>query len=293
MSLSQPGILSQIAPAGRYVTVSVVPGAPARALVDRLRRLRVDDTLVVGLGEPLARAVAAAIPGLRTFPALSGPGCSVPSTQGAVLLHTRGDDHGGTLHAMRRALELLGDHVRIEEDLAGFRHDTGRDLSGYEDGTENPKGAAATAAAIVSGAGAGLDGSSFVAVQRWLHDLASLERLDDRARDALIGRDRATNAELADAPVHAHIRRSQQESFEPPAFMVRRSMPYGTTREHGLYFVAYVAALATFERMLTRMAGIDDGIVDGLFAFSRPVSGGYYWCPPLDGNELDLRLLGA
>jgi hypothetical protein len=24
------------------------------------------------------------------------------------------------------------------------------------------------------------------------------------------------------------------------------------------------------------------GVVDGLFTFSRPVTGGYYWCPPLD-----------
>ncbi len=73
--------------------------------------------------------------------------------------------------------------------------------------------------------------------------------------------------------------------------MVRRSMPYGTVGEHGLYFVAFVAALDTFERMMARMAGLEDGIVDGVFQFSRPVSGGYYWCPPLEGEHLDLRAL--
>ena len=40
-----------------------------------------------------------------------------------------------------------------------------------EDGTENPKGEDAVAAAIVDGRGAGLDGSSYVAVQQWVHDL--------------------------------------------------------------------------------------------------------------------------
>jgi len=289
--VTQAGILSPITLAGRYVTVSLVPGAPARELIGRLRQLRIDDTIVVGVGEPFVRAVNATVPGLRTFPALSGPGCSVPSTQGALLLHTRDTDHGGSLHAMLRALAVLGDHIRIDEDLVSFKHGTGRDLSGFEDGTENPKDDAAVAAAIVAGAGPGLDGSSFVAAQRWIHDLRRLEGFDATTRNALIGRDVASNTELADAPVHAHIRRSQQESYDPPAFMVRRSMPYGTAREHGLFFIAYVAALAAFERMMTRMAGIDDGIVDGLFQFSRPVSGGYYWCPPVDGHALDLRAL--
>ena len=38
------------------------------------------------------------------------------------------------------------------------------------------------------------------------------------------------------------------------------------------------------------MAGKDDGIVDGLYRFTRAVSGGYYWCPPiLEDGALDLR----
>jgi putative iron-dependent peroxidase len=31
--------------------------------------------------------------------------------------------------------------------------------------------------------------------------------------------------------------------------------------------------------------------VDGLFTFSRPVTGGYYWCPPVARGRLDLRRL--
>jgi putative iron-dependent peroxidase len=291
MTTSQPGILRPIALAGRYVTLALAPGASARALLGRLAELRIDESVVVGLGEPLARAVGATIPGLHTFPALSGPGCAVPSTQAALFVHTRAGDHGDALHLMRRVLAALGDGVRIEDDVVAYKHDTGRDLSGYEDGTENPRDQAAIDAAVVAGAGAGLDGASFVAVQRWVHDLAALDRLEAAARDRLIGRNRESNVELEDAPASAHVRRSAQESFDPPAFMVRRSMPYGTVHEHGLYFVAYVAALSAFERMMRRMAGLDDGVVDGVFGFSRPVSGGYYWCPPVEGERLDLRAL--
>ncbi len=284
---SQPGILDPIAAAGRYVTLDATPDLRARDLVARLARLAVDASLVIGLGEPLVRALDVSLPGLRTFPALSGVGCVVPSTQAAVFVHARGADHGDTLHAMQRALAALGSGLRVVEDIVGFRHLEGRDLSGYEDGTENPTGDDALAAALTP------DGASFVAAQRWIHDLAGFDKLSPRERDLVIGRNRDSNDELVDAPPSAHVKRAAQEDYEPPAFMVRRSMPYGSVSEHGLYFVAYAASLAPFERVLTRMIGRDDGIVDGLFRFSRPVSGGYYWCPPVTAGHLDLRALAG
>ena len=57
--------------------------------------------------------------------------------------------------------------------------------------------------------------------------------------------------------------------------------------------VAYAATLDPFERILRRMAGLDDGIGDALLKMSRAVTGGYFWCPPVvAGNHLDLRALG-
>ena len=74
--------------------------------------------------------------------------------------------------------------------------------------------------------------------------------------------------------------------------MVRRSQPWASDDGQGLEFIAYGASLDAFERMLTRMVGIEDGLSDALFTFSRPVNGAYYWCPPLLDNRLDLALLG-
>jgi putative iron-dependent peroxidase len=270
----QPGILSAVTPAARYIVLDVPPDISAKDVAGQLRELRIDEGLIVGLGEPLLRALDIANPAVRTFPALAGPGCAIPSTQGSILLMTRGEDHGDTLLAMQRAMAALGRGLRIVEDVAAFRHGTGRDLTGYEDGTENPTGDKGIAAAIAA------DGSSYVAVQRWIHDLGGFEKLSPAERNAVFGRDRESNDELADAPPSAHVKRTAQEDFEPAAFMVRRSMPYGTVTEHGLYFVAYGHSFDAFEAVLHRMIGRDDGIVDGLFQFSRPVSGGYYWCPP-------------
>jgi len=246
---------------------------------------------VLGLGLPFCARLGAAIDGLRAFPALAGAGCAVPSTQGALFCALLGDDRGDLLHASRRVTQLLGAGFRVAEVVDMFTYREGRDLSGYIDGTENPQDQAAVDAAVVHGRGPGLDGGSFVAVQRWVHDFDALAAKTQAGRDAIIGRSAATNQELGDAPASAHVKRAAQESFEPPAFLLRRSMPYVGADESGLFFVAYGESLERFERVLRRMLGLTDGVVDALFEFTRAVSGGYYFCPPLHDGRIDLRAM--
>jgi putative iron-dependent peroxidase len=69
-------------------------------------------------------------------------------------------------------------------------------------------------------------------------------------------------------------------------------MPWVSGSEQGLEFIAYGASLDLYERVLRRMLGLEDGIVDAMFSFTRPVTGGYYWCPPVSGTRLDLAALG-
>ena len=42
---------------------------------------------------------------------------------------------------------------------------------------------------------------------------------------------------------------------------------------------------------LRRMVGADHGITDALFKFPRPLTGGYFWCPPVRNGRLDLRAI--
>ena len=39
------------------------------------------------------------------------------------------------------------------------------------------------------------------------------------------------------------------------------------------------------------MLGRDDGIVDALFTFTRPITSAYYWCPPVKDRKLDLSAI--
>jgi porphyrinogen peroxidase len=286
-----------LAPSGRLGRVHVFTLARADADL-RGPLLQLGSTLdygraVVGLGAPLCMGFDRAWPWLRPFPALSGPGCAVASTQGALACLLLGDDRGELLQQSRALCRMLGPDFVLAERIDTFIYRDGRDLTGYVDGTENPKDERAREAAVVADRGPGFDGGSLLALQRWVHDLDAFDRFTPAQRDALMGRNRESNEELADAPASAHVKRAAQESFEPEAFMVRRSMPYSSDGEAGLCFLAFAESLDRYERVLRRMLGLDDGIVDGLFAFSRAVSGGYYFCPPLDGRgKLDLSALG-
>lgn len=285
-SAEQPGILAPVPPCGLSLTFRLAHEADPRPALARLGDGFDPAWGVIGIGEPLVRALGASVSGLRSFLSLAGPACSVPATQSALWCFLRGDDRGALFDAGEHLKALLGDAFALDDALDTFLYAGGRDLTGYEDGTENPKDEDAAEAALAD------DGASFVAVQRWVHDLAHFRAHSQAEQDDIIGRRREDNEELDTAPASAHVKRSAQESYVPPAFMLRRSMPWAAAHEQGLVFIAYGRSLDAFEQVMRRMAGLEDGIVDALFTFSRPLTGGYYWCPPLKAGRLDLSRIG-
>ena len=204
----------------------------------------------------------------------------MPSTQADLWLWVR-DDNPGEVVLRGRALEdALSSLFQFGAAVDGFKHGEGEggrglDLTGYEDGTENPEGEEAVAAALAA------DGSSVVAVQQWRHNLAQFDRFDQGEKDFMIGRRLSDNEELDDAPESAHVKRTAQESFDPEAFVLRRSLPWAGPDGEGLMLVAFGFSPEAFEAQMRRMAGEEDGITDALFRFSTPVTGGYFWCPPV------------
>ncbi|MDH5182999.1 MAG: Dyp-type peroxidase [Gammaproteobacteria bacterium] len=292
MSAIQTGILAPLTPHSRFLYFIMEPEtADVAHTLAHLSEFVDGEQTIVGLGQSLILALGKTLPGMTVFPALVGPGFEVPSTQYALWFWLRGDDRG-ELHLRSREIEhSLAMDFRLEEVLDGFVYADSRDLTGYIDGTENPQDDAALAAAMVQGVGEGLDGSSFVAVQQWQHDLEYFEHMSEEDQDNIIGRRKSDNEELADAPESAHVKRTAQESFSPEAFILRRSMPWAEGNEAGLNFIAFGRSFDAYEALLNRMVGHEDGIADGLFSFSRPISGGYYWCPPMKDDKLDLQAL--
>ncbi len=289
---AQTAIFEPIPVHARHLFFDLKPSADIRAALVSLAAACDGQSVVLGIGEPLSQAVGVPVPGLRGFPVLPQAKPPIPATQHALWLWLRGDEPGTLLLRGHELEALAAPAFALKQAIVSFRHQDYRDLTGYEDGTENPEGEAAAEAASAMGQGAGIDGSSYAAVQQWLHDFGKFDAMQPAEQNNCFGRDRVSNEELEDAPESAHVKRTAQEDFEPEAFVVRRSMPWVAGEDAGLVFLAFGKSFDAFEAQLRRMTGHDDGITDALFRFTRPLTGGYYWCPPIKGGAADLSALG-
>jgi putative iron-dependent peroxidase len=104
-------------------------------------------------------------------------------------------------------------------------------------------------------------------------------------QERVFGRTKPDSIELNEVakPRNAHIARVVIEENGEELEIYRRSVPYGTVREHGLFFVAFSADPNRFDKMLARMfCTSGDPQQDHLTDFSRPVSGSYYFAPSFE-----------
>ena len=223
--------------------------------------------------------------GLRPFKAIAAGGRSAPNTGGDLLLHALSKRADLNFELAMRIMRALGDAAEVGEEVHGFRYLDSRDLTGFIDGTENPKGRTPRArAALIGDEDPVFAGGSYVFTQRYVHDLKSWAGLPRKAQERVIGRTKGKSTELSDKakPPTAHISRVVIEEGGEELEIVRHSFPYGTVSEHGLFFIAYTRNLDIPDTMLRRMLGASgDGLHDHLMDYTRAVSGATFFAPSL------------
>ncbi len=288
MSTPQPGIFAQGTRAHRFLEFDLLAESKPDAVHDALAGLRQPSVtaggvnIVVGFGADLwRRSAPGATPAdLKAMPEIEGV-AHIPHDVW-IWIHGTGDDV--LLDIARGITALLAPVAVLAAETDAFVYQDSRDLTGFLDGTENPAVEEAFEVATIAEGCTGA-GGSFVIAQRWVHDLAAFHALSDREQENVIGRTKADSIEMDDdvKPPTAHIARVVIEEDGEELEIYRRSVPYGTVSEHGLYFVAFSADASRFEKMLRRMFGQSgDAVHDRLTDFSRPVTGAFYFVPSLE-----------
>jgi putative iron-dependent peroxidase len=243
--------------------------------------------VVVGFGADLWRRVAPehTPDDLVPFEAIEGvDGFTMPADQHDLWLWFHGGGPDSVFDLARHAALSLRPCAEVATEQACFTYQASQDLTGFEDGTENPTIDEAPGVAAIPAGRPGA-GGSIVLLQRWVHDLDGFEQLEPEDRERVIGRTLHGSLELdasLDVP-RAHIRRVVIEDDAGEELEIfRRSVSFGGVLEHGLQFVAFSADRARLERMLQRMAGLEDGVRDQLTEFSTPTGAAWYVAPPSD-----------
>jgi porphyrinogen peroxidase len=155
---------------------------------------------------------------------------------------------------------------------------------GFVDGTENPRGAAASEAAIVGAEDPAFSGGSYVIVQKYLHDMAAWNALPTETQENVIGRRKLSDVELSDAekPSYAHNALTNIEQNGRQLQILRDNMPFGRPGhgEFGTYFIGYCRTPSTTELMIRNMfVGNPPGNYDRLLDVSHPITGTLFFVP--------------
>ena len=219
--------------------------------------------------------------GLRDFQAITGPQHNAPATQRDLLIWVHGEHHDDVLDLAMAAHVAMTGVGTTDLDLPGYIYHDARDLTGFIDGTANPKEDARLEAALVPAGQPGA-GGAFVLSQRWVHDLSAFNHLSVEDQQCVIGRTKSESIELeGDAmPAWSHVSRTDVKIDGVAQKIYRRSAPYGTPTEHGLYFLAFACDIQRFQVQLDRMFGVsDDSEYDHLIDYSHAVTGSYWFAP--------------
>jgi porphyrinogen peroxidase len=221
---------------------------------------------------------------LHPFQEIRSGGRHAVSTPGDILFHIRGKRMDLCFELAMQIMDSVGELVSTADEVHGFRYFDDRDVMGFVDGTENPRGEAAREAAIVGNEDPAFAGGSYVIVQKYLHDLKAWNALPVEMQEKIIGRRKLSDVELSDPdkPAYAHNALTNIEENGRQLQILRDNMPFGRPGhgEFGTYFIGYCRTPRVTELMLQNMfVGNPPGNYDRILDFSRPVTGSLFFVP--------------
>ncbi|GAC1356176.1 MAG: Dyp-type peroxidase [Ktedonobacteraceae bacterium] len=290
MRVAQSGIFALGTGSHSYLEFDLLERTEPLALVQAIANLREPSTttggvnLVAGFRPSLWALVAPedAPGGVVDFdqPVRGVDGYAMPATQHDLWLWVAGHAYDKVFDVTREAMKALAPVATLASEVAGWTYKENRDLTGFIDGTENPRLSEAPEVALLPPQTPGA-GGSIVLVQKWTHDAAAFDVLPIEVQEKIMGRTKDTSVEL-DEEVRgpqSHVSRTvlEENGVELPIF--RRNTPFGTATEHGTMFIGFSCDQHRLARMLARMAGAEDGIRDALTRYTTAVSGAYYFVP--------------
>jgi putative iron-dependent peroxidase len=299
-ALAQP-VLSPLTGAAIFLVATIDAGGEAAvrellsdcAGLQRAVAFRLPDgelTCVAGVGsDAWDRLFSGPRPAeLHPFPALVGDKHRAVSTPGDLLFHIRATQMDLCFELAGQIMDRLRGAVTVVDEVHGFKYFDERDLLGFVDGTENPTGRVAHNAVIIGDSDAGFAGGSYVAVQKYVHDLDAWNALPVEAQERVVGRTKLSDIELPDnvKPTNSHVALNVITGPDGAELKILRdNMPFGNVgrREFGTYYIAYANTPRVTERLLTNMfIGDPPGNYDRILDFSTAVTGSLFFVPSQD-----------
>ncbi len=286
----QPGILSLGASEHAYLEFNLRKNTDRGALASALRPLLNHPTthganIVLGVRPSLWASIARPehVPAAKDFtePIVGRDGFEMPATQRDLWIWIAGSDRSAVFDASVRVITDLAPFTHVVSETVGWVYRSSRDLTGFEDGTENPP--ALDAPEVISvPAGVPGAGVSILLFQLWSH-VPRWRDVPVPDQEKVIGRTKPDSIEFDDdvQPPTSHVSRTTVRVEGESQEIFRRNTAYGNATDHGTVFVGFSQDQWRQEAMLRQMAGVD-GVRDALTRFTTPETGAWYVVPSLE-----------
>ena len=218
---------------------------------------------------------------LAPFPAMNCDDRSAPNSPGDLFIQIKADRMDICYAIGTEIMQLLKVHVDLYEEVRGFRYLDGRDLTGFVDGTENPRGMHKFEVAIVADEDPDFAGGSYIHVQRYRHNMTKWQLLPVASQEEVIGRTKTDNVDYSSEEklASSHTQRTILKDDSGNSMeMLRQSMPYGDMSVQGLYFVSCASSPKPFTKMLDSMIfGDEEGTHDKFLDYTTAETGGAFF----------------
>ena len=292
MSTPQMGIFALGDASHSYIELALRHDAAAakavRAVADMHdpRKTIEGVNLVVGFRPELWRNVVPSEypPNTHSFarPLVGSDGYTMPATQADIFVWVAGAAYDNVFDVATAIVDSLKTFATPVRELTGWAYQHNRDLTGFQDGTENPSLVDAPGMVLIPDGQPGAGGCVLL-FQQWKHDADAWRALPVGEQERVIGRTRADSIELPEGvmPADSHVKRNTLEEGGQELKIFRRNTAYGSVGDHGTVFVGFAKDRHRLARMLERLAGVGDGVRDALTRYTTPLSGAYYFIPAL------------
>jgi len=296
---AQP-VAAPLSRAAIFLVVALNPGSETRAVIRSFcadlsallravgfRDLEANLSCVMGFGSEAWDRLFGGTPRpaeLHPFREIRAGARHAVSTPGDLLFHIRAKRMDLCFELETQIMARIGHAVAPIDEVQGFRFFDDRDLIGFVDGTENPRGQAVIDAVLIGEEDPAFAGGSYVIVQKYLHDLDGWNALPTETQERIIGRTKLSDIELDDSvkPTSAHNALTTITEDGKEIKILRDNMPFGrpANSEFGTYFIGYSRSPRTTEQMIENMfVGRPPGNYDRLLDFSRAVTGNLFFVP--------------
>jgi len=290
MITGQVGIFALGDAAHGFFEFSLKPGADPQAFASAIESVKEPRSTVggvnrvIGFRPSLWRKLAPDdVPeNVEDFAApIEGPGGYVmPATQADAWIWFAAATYDIVFDIGQEVVTCAAPFATLVRETTGWSYRHNRDLTGFEDGTENPTLDQAPEIVLIEDGKPGAGGSVLL-YQLWRHE-TTWTTLGQDAQERVIGRTKPDSIEFSEAtmPADSHVSRTTVNVDGNELDIFRRNVPYGQVGEHGTVFIGFSADQKRMQLMLEQMAGIN-GPRDALTRYTTPFTGAYYFVPSI------------